>query len=33
MMEIELAKRKYGDNGKRGVILISTKKINKLEEK
>ena len=32
-MEIELAKTKYRDKGKRGVILISTKKINKLEEK
>lgn len=33
VMEIELAKTKCGDKGKRGVILISTKKINKLEEK
>lgn len=33
VMEIELAKIKYGNKGKRGVILISTKKINKLEEK
>ncbi len=33
VMEIELAKTKYGEKGKSGVILISTKKINKLEEK
>ncbi len=33
VMEIELAKTKYGDKGKSGVILISTKKINKLGEK
>ena len=33
VMEIETAKTKYGDKGKNGVILISTKKINKLEEK
>ena len=32
-MENELFKIKYGDKGKSGVILISTKKINKLEEK
>jgi hypothetical protein len=33
VMDTELAKVKYGDKGKKGVILISTKKINKLEEK
>jgi hypothetical protein len=33
MMEINLAKTKYGEKGKNGVILISTKKINKLGEK
>jgi hypothetical protein len=33
VMEIELAKTKYGEKGKSGVILISTKKINKLGEK
>jgi BlaR1 peptidase M56 len=33
VMDTELAKTKYGDKGKKGVILISTKKINKLEEK
>jgi hypothetical protein len=33
VMDTELAKAKYGDKGKKGVILISTKKINKLEEK
>jgi BlaR1 peptidase M56 len=33
VMEIELAKTKFGEKGKSGVILISTKKINKLEEK
>jgi hypothetical protein len=33
VMDTELAKIKYGDKGKKGVILISTKKINKLEEK
>jgi hypothetical protein len=26
----EIAHKKYGDKGKKGVILISTKKINKL---
>jgi hypothetical protein len=33
VMDVEIAKAKYGDKGKKGVILISTKKINKLEEK
>ncbi len=33
VMDVETAKAKYGDKGKKGVILISTKKINKLEEK
>ncbi len=33
VMEVEIAKQKYGDKGKKGVILISTKKINKLGEK
>jgi hypothetical protein len=27
VMEIELTKTKYGDKGKRGVILISTNKL------
>jgi BlaR1 peptidase M56 len=30
VMDVEIAKTKYGDKGKKGVILISTKKINKL---
>lgn len=33
VMEIELAKTKYGEKGKNDVILISTKKVNKLGEK
>ena len=33
VMETNLAKIKYGEKGKGGVILISTKKINKLGEK
>lgn len=33
VMEIELTKTKYGAKGKNSVILISTKKINKLGEK
>jgi hypothetical protein len=33
VMDVETAKIKYGDKGKKGVILISTKKINKLGEK
>jgi hypothetical protein len=32
-MKIELAKTRYEEKGKNGVILISTKKINKLGEK
>jgi hypothetical protein len=30
VMDKEIARTKYGDKGKKGVILISTKKINKL---
>jgi hypothetical protein len=29
-MNQEIARTKYGDKGKKGVILISTKKIDKL---
>lgn len=33
MIKIELIKTKYAKKGKWGVILISTKKVNKLDEK